>query len=295
MEKIYIDICDNFKLFLRLQNKKLDQKFLQRRLLLFQFFIYSKFHVVHEKFYRRKRIIILYIAKNKRKEQLEKKINNILMKEDQSKILLSNSIVELIRNSNYCNIQNYMQIQKENKNNFRKEIVQVVDFIFNEKNKRTEEKNIYVLAAKYYISYKELIILLAKKFKTVNIITNSINDYQQIENSIYEGLGIHITVSNNKRKSLARAEYIINMDFSKENIMNYNIFRNATIFNLSHYKIIPIKGFDGNIINNVIFQENDRSFTRVIDRRFNEIYDNNFTILDLIGNNGSIKQNVLTK
>ena len=62
-----------------------------------------------------------------------------------------------------------------------------------------------------------------------------------------------IIILNNKRKSLKRAKFIINIDFNENEINDYCINRNAIVFNESKNAIKNIVGFDGIIINNIEF------------------------------------------
>ena len=66
-------------------------------------------------------------------------------------------------------------------------------------------------------------------------------------------------VLNNKKKSLARAQYIINMDFNEEELLEYNINRTASIFNLNIGKL-HLNNFDGCIINNIEINNDNQEY-----------------------------------
>lgn len=291
MNRVYIDICDNFKYFLKINNKKLSKKFIRRKLLNFLFLFFLRFNIIQEKTYRRKRIIILYMDKNKSKSLIEKKINKFLIKENN--VILSNQILKLVKDSNMPSIQNYIKKTEEDKSNFTKELVNTINFVLNNRKKRIEEINIYILIKQYNSAYNEKIVYMAEKSKSINIITESIKEYKKLEERLINSI-TNITVTNNKRKSISNAKYIINVDYSEEDLSKYNIYRNATIFNISNNKIFKIRGFEGIIINNIVVIEKDKSFSRIIDRRFPEVYSNKTEIVDIKGNKGSIK-NILTK
>lgn len=291
LNRVYIDICDNFKYFLKINNKKLSKKFIRRKLLNFLFLFFLRFNIIQEKTYRRKRIIILYMDKNKSKSLIEKKINKFLIKENN--VILSNQILKLVKDSNMPSIQNYIKKTEEDKSNFTKELVNTINFVLNNRKKRIEEINIYILIKQYNSAYNEKIVYMAEKSKSINIITESIKEYKKLEERLINSI-TNITVTNNKRKSISNAKYIINVDYSEEDLSKYNIYRNATIFNISNNKIFKIRGFEGIIINNIVVIEKDKSFSRIIDRRFPEVYSNKTEIVDIKGNKGSIK-NILTK
>lgn len=291
MNEIYIDVCDNFKLFLRMNNKKLSKSRFMRNLLKFLFFLFSKLNIMQEIVYRRKKIIIIYKEKNKNKKIIEKKINKVLIKEN--KIILSKAILKLLKNSKLSSINEYIKLIENRKEDFEQMLDYIIEFVLSSRDKKIEESNIYVLIKKYNSTYNEKIISMSEKCKSINIVTEDIKAYQKIEEKLVDYI-TNITVSNNKRKSLSNAKYIINIDYTNEELTKYNVNRNAIIFNISHNKISEIRGFEGNIINNVKVIEKDKSLSKSIDRRFGYIYDNNIEVVDIIGNKGSIK-NVLTK
>ncbi len=78
-----------------------------------------------------------------------------------------------------------------------------------------------------------------------------------------------ITVANNKRKSLAKAPIILNIDFPKELLNKYNIYDEAIIINLKGNMKINSKRFNGININ-------DYEITYVND----DIYFEDYNILE---------------
>jgi len=147
-----------------------------------------------------------------------------------------------------------------------------------------------------------------EKVKSVNIITKEINKYNMLEEK-YEKEGLLITVSNNKKKSLKKAKIIINIDFTKEELKSYSIFRNSFLINLHDEKIDFLRSFDGIIIQNieVEYKNNQKDF--VIENNLKEkfeqievyesllnVYDKrkeNINIITLYGNNGKINEKEL--
>lgn len=94
-----------------------------------------------------------------------------------------------------------------------------------------------------------LIKNLAVQFKNTNIVTNNINSFKKVEHELFEEDGIMITVTNNKKKSLARADVILNLDFPEEFLNKYRIFDYSIIINLEENVRIYKKRFCGQIIN----------------------------------------------
>lgn len=64
-----------------------------------------------------------------------------------------------------------------------------------------------------------------------------------------ENDGILIAVSNNKKKALKRAKYIINVNLNKEELEKYTINRNSIIINIRENVKYNSSSFDGININ----------------------------------------------
>ena len=128
-------------------------------------------------------------------------------------------------------------------------LIKILKFIFNLSNKNMNLENIYICVNKFDKTILQLLQKLTKEFKTVNIITENLSKYKRFEENMYRN-GVLVTVSNNKKKSLRNAKYIINFDFPKEKIENYNVFINSIIINLDKSNLYIDKGFSGIIVNN---------------------------------------------
>jgi hypothetical protein len=109
---------------------------------------------------------------------------------------------------------------------------------------------------------------LTEIFKTVNIITENVKRFKRLEDKYYEQ-GILITVSNNRRKSLRNAKYILNIDFDKNDFLLYNINSCSIIINISNENIDIRKGFNGILVNNLDIKINDDK-----EKFINEFYGN---------------------
>lgn len=87
-----------------------------------------------------------------------------------------------------------------------------------------------------------------------------------------------ITVANNKRKSLAKAKIILNVDFPTELVNKYNIYEEAIIINLRGNVKINSKRFNGININDyeITYSNNDIYFEdyNIIERYYKkDIYE----------------------
>ena len=141
-------------------------------------------------------------------------------------------------------------------------IPEVVKYCYNALDKNEELEEIYILAENYTKENIRIIESLLDKVKVVNIVTNHLRQFQELEKRL-ERKEIYITVSSNKRKALKRAELIINLDCN--NFSGFNVNKNSIIVNCNkEFKLN--KDFEGICIENIdveinkimrIFSENE--------------------------------------
>lgn len=190
-------------------------------------------------------------------------------------------------------------------------ILEILEYIFEIQGKKMEQEDIYFLINKDEDIYLENIKTLSEKFKTTNIITEELNKFQKIVENIFEE-ETTIYLSNNKRKSLRRAKYIVNFDYGIGEIEKYNINRTAILVNIEQKVKIESMAFEGISINNVNIQIPDElieHFGRMMEkinknilymslvnqkqelaRIKDRIKEDNIHILNLIGDKGIISQ-----
>lgn len=172
-------------------------------------------------------------------KQIRRKIDRIEVNE-----LVFEENLDLVKNkfNMYCK-SNGKIIMKKN-------LIKIFEYIFRLNNVNINLENVYILVNEYNKQNTYIINQLIEKFKTVNIITENIKRYKRMENYWYSK-GVLITVSNNRRKSLRNAKYIINIDFDKNKILMYNINSNSIIINLIDEFISIKSNFNGVLINNI--------------------------------------------
>jgi len=190
-------------------------------------------------------------------------------------------------------------------------ILEILEYIFEIQGKKMEQEDIYFLINKDEDIYLENIKTLSEKFKTTNIITEELSKFQKIVENIFEE-ETTIYLSNNKRKSLRRAKYIVNFDYGIGEIEKYNINRTAILINIEQNVKIESMAFEGISINNVNIQIPDElieHFGRMMEkinknilymslvnqkqelaRIKDRIKEDNIHILNLIGDKGIISQ-----
>ena len=111
-----------------------------------------------------------------------------------------------------------------------------------------EKVNISILINDLTDIELENIKILAKKYNTINIVTNHIEKFRNLEKKLNEQ-GIIITITNNKKKSLMKSQIIVNVDFPKELINKYRINENAIVINIKKSLKIVQKRFNGLTVN----------------------------------------------
>ena len=209
------------------------------------------FNIIQIKNIENKTFFILPITSNTKlnKRKIRKLANGIFKKLymlDIEDIVLSEYLfnIELLKNILY---EQKIDIL-DGKNLFKYLSYNILEYIYKYKKKGIEEVSILVndLTKKN----KQNIIYIATKIKRLNIITNNIDKFKTIENYLYNELGILINISNNKKKSLLKANVILNFDYPNELINKFNINNKAIIINIPDNIKINTKRFDGVLVNN---------------------------------------------
>lgn len=244
---------------------------------------------------------------NLEKEKNIKKVVNKLIKNEVTNVVLSR---ELYEEQNLINAINASGINIFDGRWLEKYLsVQILDYIVNQKNIKKEETEIAITVNQITDFSIEIIKILAKQYKKVIVVTNHIEKLRKIEKEIYDKEGILIVVSNNQKKSLLKAQLILNIDFSKNVLNKYKINENAVIINLEGDMKIEGKRFNGININDyeievgreeIIWRENMKEFKTkdllesalymkdTFDSICNKIRKNKVSIKELYGVNGKI-------
>lgn len=191
---------------------------------------------------------------------------------------------------------------------FEYNILNLVKYIGKVQNKEVQTMEIFLLVNELTSLHLQLIPYLAKQVKRLNIITKNITKFKKLEETLQENFGINILVMNNKKKSLAKAGIIINLDFKQENLNLYNINRKAIMISK-----IPLemntKGFEGILVRNysIWFQKEELAesffdkfenkvllesilnFTKNYEEVSKELEKKQVTVTKLYGKNGEIR------
>ncbi len=308
--KVYVNVCNNIKMFSILENtNQIKEKINNRRIkkvinffLMLKYQIYTSANIIKEVKFENNKMYIIYTKRFDKRfvRKAEKNIGKII-KNNNCLIVLSKTLINILKLSENKYVKECINSNKNDKTQLKKHIYQVIEKVIKTRNETVEQNNIYVLIKSNNVEYREMLVEMSLKYKSLNIVTNNIQAFKSIESYIYEKYGIFITISNNKRKSLLRAKYILNINYNEKEINEFNIERKSIIFNSSENQIRKIRGFDGIIINNVetryirkkCIKQNEYKYNRkqIISSNFFDNMNKNDLqpiIADFIGNNGII-------
>lgn len=188
------------------------------------------------------------IYANLEKERNIKKVVSKIVKAEINAVVLSKELktnLQLINELNSANIHIFDGRWLEKYLTY-----EILEFILKQKNQKKEETELAITTNEITDSCIQIIKTLAKQYKRVTVVTNHLNKLRKIEKELYDEYGILILVSNNQKKSLAKTQLILNMDFNKEVLNKYKINENAVILNLEGDMIIYNKRFNGINVNN---------------------------------------------
>ena len=134
------------------------------------------------------------------------------------------------------------------KYNVKYMLPEIITYCFKLLGKDVKMQDIYICVNEFSKENISIIEELCQKVKTVNIVTEHLKPFQELEKRL-ERKEIYITTSSNKRKALSRALITINIDF--KDLKKYNINRKSIIVN-SARNIELGKDFEGICIEKVL-------------------------------------------
>lgn len=238
---------------------------------------YLKYNVLGDR-----NMAIFFIQESREENKYKSKINNILniIKEetDGNRVFLNLPIKENIKDKKIKKLVNKLDNHKiktavlsenlYNMENLKNELYSrniniidgtylfklltedIINYICKKSNREIEKTEISILTNDTNDLNNEIIINLAEKAKTLNIITNHIEQFKNLEDYLYNEKGIIIKLSNNYKTALQNTNIIINMDFPEEITNKYLLPNKCIIVNIRGGIKIKSKRFSGININN---------------------------------------------
>lgn len=187
------------------------------------------------------------IKNQKRAEKLAIKTKNMLRQSNCNKIIISKKIRKQEQYMNY--LYTYDLDIVDGKWLFEVLSEKIIDYVVSKKDLKKEDTQLSILVNDLSDIMLEKIKILVKQYKRINIITNHIGKFKKIEEQFLSKDGIMITVTNNKKKSIAKSKLILNVDFPEELINKYKIYDEAIIINIKQNVRIKSKRFNGICVN----------------------------------------------
>lgn len=207
--------------------------------------------------------------KIKTEQELYKKTKKIIDKANSKKVILSKKVQNL---KTYVNSIQSLELDIVNgKWLFFMVIPEVLEYIIKKEKIKKQDTDIHILINDVNDNTIKLIKIVSKTYKNVYIVTKHIEKFKRIEEQILEENGTIIMIMNNKKKSLAKAKIIVNIDFPQELINQYIIYEQAIIVDCYGNITINKKRFNGLIIQNYdidikdknkYYLENEKYFTK---------------------------------
>lgn len=202
---------------------------------------------IQEKADGNKIFLSLPIRKDKIKEKKIKKLVKQMREYKIKTVVLSENLfkIETLKNELYSMNINIL----DGKYLFKLLTEEVIKYICKKTKTNIEEMEISILTNDANNTNNEMIINLAEKVKMLNIITNHISEFENMEDYLFKEKGIVIKISNNYKTALKKTNIIINIDFTEEDINKYSLPSKCVIVNLNNEIKIKTKKFNGiNII-----------------------------------------------
>lgn len=126
---------------------------------------------------------------------------------------------------------------------------EILEYILKIQQTTIEQEDIFFLIKKDDSLDLQFLSRFVENCKTVNIVTNDIERFKKVQESLYQRENILIGVSNHKTKSLKRAKYILNVNMEKKELEKFKINRNAVIINFKESILYNQSTFDGINVN----------------------------------------------
>lgn len=129
---------------------------------------------------------------------------------------------------------------------------EIMEYCFKILGREIRLEEVHICVEEFSKDNIKMIEEICEKVKVVNIVTNNMRQFVELEKRL-ERREIYITVSSNKRKSLKRANLIVNIDF--ENFKGFTLNRNSIIINENENLVLG-KAFEGICIERAVVDTN---------------------------------------
>lgn len=125
----------------------------------------------------------------------------------------------------------------------------IIEYILKKQQANIKQEEIYIVFKKDSTLDLNFSKVFIENFRMTNIVTNDVERLKNIQENLMKNDNILISVSNNKKKALKRAKYILNINLTKGELEKYKISREAVIINVKEDVKYDNSAFDGININ----------------------------------------------
>lgn len=170
---------------------------------------------------------LLALPRGRKKERLAQKIEVIRKRDKISKLVFSQEVQEYFGEEYFASEQEGWKKKIE-----RCFLQEEVAYILQCQERKKENADVYFLVNEYSREMKEILAYFAREYKVVHILSKNMKYYTRwIERLEQEDI-TNVIYSRNYRKSLAKADLVINVDFSNEELKKFKLNQNAVIIYL---------------------------------------------------------------
>lgn len=303
---IYLKEVDSYDDILKKEYKMLPL-FFKKVIFLFK----NIFNIVTKKNIEEKDIWIMPVKEKYSNDKIEKILKKNLIINDNIYV-----ISKELENSNIYKIMDVYKVRYVTEEKVKKLLlISTLEYIAKLQKSDINLLDVTILVKSNSDINLFLIEQISRLVKSLKIVSINIYKFRKLEEKLYNELGIAIQFSNSYKKSLEKANIIINLDYSEIEINEYNICNNAIIINCTKDNVkvksrlfegININSYDINIdketINNFkklhIYENYSKLilYAGIIEKdndffvSYNNIEENKVSIINFIGNNGIINK-----
>ena len=151
----------------------------------------------------------------------------------------------------------------------------IMKYILEKQKHNMKQEDIYIIFKRDNSLNLNFLARFIENFRMTNVVTNDIARLKNVQDNLLDNENILISVSNNKKKALRRAKYVLNVNLTTEELAKYNINRNAVIINIRENVKYSNPGFEGINVNYFDINVPDE-----LDEKFEQM-GNNFDLVKL--------------
>lgn len=151
----------------------------------------------------------------------------------------------------------------------------IMKYILEKQKHSMKQEDIYIIFKRDNSLNLNFLARFIENFRMTNVVTNDIARLKNVQDNLLDNENILISVSNNKKKALRRAKYVLNVNLTTEELAKYNINRNAVIINIRENVKYSNPGFEGINVNYFDINVPDE-----LDEKFEQM-GNNFDLVKL--------------